>query len=756
MMSESTKGQPLLNGKTPPQLTPRWRVPAICLVLAAITFAVFGQTLHHEFIDFDDQEYVYENPVVARGLTFQGLFWAFSFHSSNWHPLTWLSHMLDCQFYGLNPGGHHLTNVLLHSATVILLFLVLRQMTGALWRSAFVAAVFAIHPLRVESVAWVAERKDVLSGLFFMLTIGAYLRFARHPWSPARYGLVVLLFALGLMCKPMLVTLPLVLLLLDYWPLQRMESARRLVMEKLPLLALSAAACVATLLAQHQTIQLGESVSLPHRLENALATCVLYLGQMVWPAGLAVFYPYPYGGLPLWKLALAGTLLAGLSAIALWQRRKQPWILVGWLWYLVMLLPVVGIIQVGGQAHADRYTYLPQIGIYVALTWLVAQWRLSRVALGGLMTGVIAVLMVCAWQQTAYWQNTETLWTRAVACTTGNDLAQCNLGTALQQKGRLNEAITHWEMALQINPNYGKAHNNLGAALQQKGKVNEAITHYQMALHSNPNNADVHNNLGFALAQKGRVDEAITHYQMALQIKPDYATAHNNLGLALAQKGRVDEAITHYQMALQINPNMAGTHDTLGLALLQKGNVDEAITQYQTALQISPKDAQVHNHLGIALRQKGRVDEAITQYQSALQISPKDAQVQNNLGTALVQKGRAAEALSHYQEALQIDPANAKVQNNLAWLLATCADASLRNGAKAVELARHANELSGGADPVLLGTLAAAFAEAGRFSDATQTAQKAMELARAAGRQDLVEELQGKLNRYQAGLPWRQ
>jgi tetratricopeptide (TPR) repeat protein len=766
-------------------------VPVICLGLAAMTFAVFGQTLTHEFVNVDDNDYVYHNPLVARGLTLRGLLWAFTrSRSGNWHPLTWLSHMLDCQLYGLHPGGHHLTNVLLHTATVILLFLVLRQMTGALWRSAFVAAVFAIHPLRVESVAWVAERKDVLSGLFFMLTIGAYLSYTRRPWSPVRYGLVMLLFALGLICKQMLVTLPLVLLLLDYWPLQRVESARRLVTEKSPLLALSAAAGVATLLAQDEGIKSGGSFSLPHRLGNALASSMIYLGQMVWPMRLAFLYPYPHNGPPLWEVALAVVLLAGLSAVAWHARRTRPWLLIGWLWYLVMLLPVVGIIQVGRQAHADRYTYLPQIGIYVALTWLVAQWRLSRVALGGLMTGVLAVLMACTWQQTAYWQNSETLWTRDLACTAGNDFAHFSLGTALAEEGRADEAITHYQMALQLNPNYAEAHYNLGIALAGKGRADEAITHYRMALQIDPNYARAHNNLATALMLKGRADEAITHYQMALQISPNYAEphvglgnallqqrnvneaitqyqmalqinpnyaeAHYALGNALAQKGRADQAINHWEMALQINPNNAEAHYYLGNALFQKGRADQAITHYQMALQINSNFAEAHYNLGLALARKGRADEAITQYQLTLQINPNSAKAHNNLGNALMKKGRAIEALSHYQQALQIEPANAKAQDNLAWLLATCADASLRNGAKAVELARQANELSGGADPGFLATLAAAFAESGRFSDATQTAQKAMELAQVAGQQDLVEQLKGELKRYQAGFPWRQ
>jgi Flp pilus assembly protein TadD len=598
----------------------RWRAPAVCLVLAAITFAVFGQTLTHEFINFDDNNYVYDNPVVAQGLTFKGIVWAFSCHASNWHPLTWLSHELDCQIYGLNPAGHHLTNVLLHTATVIALFLVLRQMTGALWRSAFVAAVFAIHPLRVESVAWVAERKDVLSGLFFMLTIGAYVCYARRPWSPVRYGLVMLFFALGLMCKPMLVTLPLVLLLLDYWPLQRVEPRKLtgLVLEKLPLLALSAASCVATVIAQAAIIKPVGSFPLPMRLANALVSCMVYLGQVVWPVGLAVFYPYPHNGLPAWEVGLAGTLLAGFSAVVWWWRRKQPWLLVGWVWYLVMLLPVAGIVQAGLQAHADRYTYLPQIGIYVAVTWLAAESRLSRGLLGGLMSGVLAVLMLCAWKQTAYWKDGESLWTHTLACTTDNEAA--------------------------------------------------------------------HYGLGLTLLQEERLDEAITHYQKALEINPDNAEAHNNLGNALQQKGKLDEAISHFQQAAEINPGLEKAH--------------------------------------------------------------------YNLGVALCQMGRGEEAISHFQQALQIKPGDPKIQNNLAWLLAVCPQASLRNGARAVELARQANALTSGEDPIILHTLAAAFAEAGRFPEAVETARHALALAGAQSNTGLAGQLQVEMKLYQAGKPF--
>jgi Flp pilus assembly protein TadD len=434
----------------------------------------------------------------------------------------------------------------------------------------------------------------------------------------------MLFFALGLMCKPMLVTLPLVLLLLDYWPLQRVESRKLsgLVLEKLPLLALSAASCVATVIAQAAIIKPVGSFPLPMRLANALVSCMVYLGQMVWPVGLAVFYPHPHDGLPAWEVALAGTLLAALSAVAWGERRKQPWLLIGWVWYLVMLLPVVGIIQVGSQAHADRYTHLPQIGIYVAVTWLVAEWggkwRAGGVAFGILMAAVLAVLMACAWKQTACWINSETLWTHALACTKGNYVAHNNLGNDLLQKERLDEAITCFQQALQIKPDYADAHYNLGNVLQQKGRVDEAIAHYQKALQINPGHAEAHNNLGNVLEQMGRVDEAVAHYQEALQINPGYTKAHNNLGNILLQKGRVDEAIAHYQKALQINPGYAKAHNNLGTALLQKGSVTKAIAQFQQALQINPDYAEARNNLGNALLQKGKVDEAITHLQKAL------------------------------------------------------------------------------------------------------------------------------------------
>ena len=845
-MPGEADSRPPESGSRPAGWTDRWTVPGVCLFLAAITFAVFGRTVHDDFVNYDDSVYVYESAQVTKGLTLNGIAQVF-IHGSydNWDPLTAISHMLDCQFYGLNAGGHHLTNILLHTATAILLFLVLRQMTGALWRSAFVAAVFAIHPLRVESVAWVTERKDVLSGLFFMLTIGAYVRYARRPWSPARYGLVVLLFALGLMSKPMLVTLPFVLLLLDYWPLKRYSHPAlaaggtgpvdlpgnfsvplRLIVEKIPLLVLSIALCVATVLVERFDIQSIEMCPLPLRIGNALVSYITYMWQMIYPAGLAVLYPYPAHGLPVWEIITAILVLASVSAGVFIWRRTRPYLLVGWLWYLIMLVPVIGIVQMGLQARADRYIYLPQIGLYVLLTWgaadLCAGWRHRRVVLGSLAAIVIASLSVDSCLQTAYWRNSESLWTHTLACTSDNFIAHNNLGNALLQKGKVEEAIAHFQkalqiypdyaeahynlgnvllhkgsvdeaiihyqralqikpdyaedcynlgaalikkgsvddaianyrMALQIKPNFAEAHYNLGNVLLQKGNLDEAIAHYQRALQINPDNAETHYNFGIALLQKGNLDEAIAHFQKALQIAPGYAEAHYNLGNALLKKGSVNEAITHYQKALQIKPDFAETHYNLGNVLLQKGNLDEAIAHYQKALQIKPDFAEAHNNLGNALLQEGNVDEAIAHFQKALQITPDLAKAHNNLGNALLRKGNVDDAIAHYQRALQITPDFAEAQKSLAWVLATCPQASLRNGNKAVELAQRANQLTGDGNPVVLGTLAAAYAEAGRFPEAMATAQRALQLADARSNTSLAEALRSQLKLYQAGLPF--
>jgi tetratricopeptide (TPR) repeat protein len=565
------------------------------------------------------------------------------------------------------------------------------------------------------------------------------------------------------------VTLPFLLLLLDYWPLRRLFAPPphhsttpplRLLLEKLPLFALAAGACALTVLAEREQIAIRANVSLPARLGNALVSYALYLRQMLWPAGLAPYYPEPKQGYLLWTIALCFLLLALITGgVWAWGRQRR-WLWVGWLWYLGMLTPMIGLVQASAFAHADRITYLPQIGLYLLLTWAVADlsagWRYRRAALGGSAAIILGALLVCARSQTAYWRDSETLWTHALACTTDNDVANNNLGFALFKKGQVDAAIPHFQTAIQYQSGNAHSWNNLGSALSEKGRVDEAIACFHKALQLKPDYAAAHYNFGIALLMKGQEDEAVAQYQKALDNNPDYANAHVNLGVVLLQKGRVDEAITHFQTALQIRPDHANAHINLGLALFQKGEVDEAIGHFQKALQTEPNNASAHNNLGTALLHKERVDEAIGHFQKALQIQADNADACFGLGNAFLHKGIPAEAIAQYQKALQIKPANPKAQNNLAWVLATCPEASLRNGNRALELARQANELTGGGDPIVLHTLAAALAETGQFDDAKLKVQKAIELAPAAGRQDLEGQLKDELKQYEAGLPVRQ
>ena len=642
----------------------RFAVSAVCGLLAAMIWFVFGQTLHHGFVNYDDNRYVYENPIVQKGLTWAGFRWAFTHLAvDNWHPLTWLSHMLDCELYGLKPAGHHLTNVLLHTATVILLFLVLRRMTslrgdatatptGALWRSAFVAAVFAIHPLRVESVAWVAERKDVLSGLFFMLTLWAYAFYVQKAESrkqkaetggrfPASifYLLALFFYALGLMSKPMLVTLPLVLLLLDYWPLGRWQMAdgrwqilRRLVLEKLPFFALAAASCVVTVFAQQEALLSLERFPLLLRFGNAAISCVAYLGQMFWPVRLAVLYPFAAGDVSLASVLFSLAVLAGVSTWALVRRRRQPYWLTGWLWYLITLLPVIGLIQVGSQARADRYTYLPQIGIYLLLTWaaadLGANWRRGRALLGLGATALLAALMVTARAQAAHWRNSETLWTHTLASTTGNVAAHNNLGEALREMGRTDEAMAQFRAALQIQPNSAKAHNNLGSILAQKNEADAAIAQFEKALQLQPRNWQAHGNLASVLFyQKGRADEAMAHCQQALEIRPNLAQAHIILGHILLQKGRDAEAMAQYQAVLQTEPDSPIVLNNIGWILATSPdanlrNGEQALRYAQRACAITENSVPaLVSDLAAAYAEAGRYDEAVAAAQHACELA---------------------------------------------------------------------------------------------------------------------------------------
>ena len=580
------------------------------LLLLAVVL-VFGQTVRHEFINFDDSLYVYDTPQVTGGLSLRGIGWAFTtLRTGNWHPLTWLSLMLDGEVCGPRPWGYHLTNVLLHAAAAILLFQVLWHMTGNLWPAAFVAAVFAIHPLRAESVAWAAERKDVLSGCLFMLTLAAYLGYVRRPFSVMRYSVVLATYALGLMTKPVLVTLPFVLLLLDYWPLGRIakprpsnaprgetgsrglvdgDTLRRVLCEKFLLLLLAAASCVITFKAQKGAMVPLENVSFTPRIANALVSYAAYLGDFFRPVGLALFYPHLKSRLVLsdWRPIVALLFLAFLSVLAILVRRRRPYLLVGWFWYLGMLTPMIGFVQVGAQGKADRYTYLPQIGLCIAISWgaaaMVGSGRCRRQLCAAVSTAAIAALMICAWRQTALWHNGEILWRHVLACTSRNDLAHNNFGTWLAERGRIREAVPHFAAALDINPRYRDAARNLGRA------------------------------------------------RALIGLKADPA-------------------------------------------------------DWRDWLRLCPND-------GVLL-------------------------------------------------------------NETAWLLATDADPLIRNGPAAVALAEQAIHLAGHTNPPLLDTLAAAYAEAGRFPEAVSTEQQAITLAAAVGNAEAIEEFRTRLRRYQAGQPY--
>ena len=597
--------RPSIQPRRPPKMNRRWLAVGVCVCVAVLTWVVFGQTLRHDFINYDDPRYVYENTKITSGLNIAGIAWAFThIHSENWHPLTTISHMLDCQLYGLKAGWHHLTNVLLHTIATILLFIALRQMTGALWRSAFVAAVFAIHPLRVESVAWIAERKDVLSGVFFMLTLLAYVHYVRAP-SIGRYLFVAVVFTFGLMSKPMLVTLPFVLLLLDYWPLSRIRDPfcdirRRLltlVLEKIPLIALSAVSSAVTFFAQRGAVGWTEQLPVLARINNAVVSYVAYIWQMLWPVKLAVFYPHPEYRLPLWEIILSLLLLLGFTAAAIALRKRRPYFITGWLWYLGMLVPVIGLVQVGWQGRADRYTYLPQIGLYIVATWAVADftalWRRQRTILSAAAILTIAVLSSRAWIQTSYWRDSETLFTHALAVTSNNDVAENNLGIVFLRKGQLDDAISLLQAAVDLRPENSPAHENLAKALLQKGQVTDALVHYRKLLELQPDNIEVHNIVGTVLIQQGRIREGVEEWQKVLSIQPDNGNAMSNLAWVFATSP--DESLRDGAQAVQLAEEalrISGRRipvifRTLAAAYAEKGMFSQAIQTAQRGIELA-------------------------------------------------------------------------------------------------------------------------------------------------------------------------
>jgi tetratricopeptide (TPR) repeat protein len=674
----------------------------ICLFLVIAILLVYWQVRNYSFVNYDDRQYVTQNHYVNTGFTLESIKWSFTaIHASNWHPLTWLSHMLDCQIYGMNPGQHHLTNVLLHILNTLLLFLVFKRMTGKLWQSGFVAALFALHPLHVESVAWVAERKDLLSTFFWMLTLWSYTRYVERS-EFYQYLLVVLFFILGLLAKPMLVTLPFVLLLLDYWPLRRFELGSRgesdsqqrrfyfgLLWEKMPLFFLSALSSVVTYIAQESSGAVNSLAVIPFhiRIANATVSYASYIEKMIWPHHLAVFYPYPES-ISSWKIAGAGLLFGGISVAVCKMVRTKPYVAVGWLWYIGTLVPVIGIVQVGVQKMADRYTYVTLIGLFIIIAWgvpdILVRWRHKRVILAVSTTFILSAVMICTWFQIKNWQNSITLFEHALNVTVDNSVAHINLGEALAGQGKIDAAVSHYHEALRIKPNLAAPHLNLGVALKEGGKLGEAINHFSKVLGLKSDCAEAHYELGDTLSRKGDFTSAIEHYLEAVRIKPEYAKVYNNLGVILARQNKDKEAIVHFYKAVQIDSTYAGAYYNLGKIFANQDKIEDAILNYKKTLHFSPENTQ-----------------------------------------ALY---------------------------NLSWILASHKDKEFRNGEEAVRLAQRLCKITQYQQPLALDALSAAYAETGRFDEAVLTAKKALKLALDNGPEELAAGLKKRLELYQKGL----
>ena len=750
--------------------------------LALVTLALYLPVLGFNFIEYDDQQYVTDNPHVQAGLTWSGFRWAFGFHAGNWHPLAWLSHMMDCQLFGARAGGHHFTNVLLHTATTLLLFAALKRMTGLVWRSAAVAALFAWHPLHVESVAWVAERKDVLCAFFWMLTLWCYAkrdecrvmrereksRITHH--ASRHYWLTFLFFALALMAKPMAVTLPFVLLLLDFWPLKRftiydlrfttaaalLQKPRltvfQVVAEKIPFFMLAFAGCFLTLKAQAIAIVSTGGLTVPQRLAHTLAAYDHYVWAMFWPGKLAVYYPYVISLAPE-TVALAGVVLLLVTALALKNFRQRPWLIVGWLWFLGTLVPVIGLVQVGDQAWADRYTYLPLIGLFVPLVWTAVEVIKNKTVLRTLAVTASVAMLATTSLQLRHWKNTWTLFDHANKVTHENYMAITVLASQLAKQNKLDEAIALYHQALGYKPTFPETHFFLGNAFDQLGRPDEAVAEYEKALWFKPMQEQTHIFLGIVLGKQKKYAEAITNYEAALRIAPDSAVAHNNLARIFHTQGRLDDAIVHYRAALEINPKLALAHNNLGILLLQKNNLADGTAQLREALRLNPTNAETQFNLALALNQQRQWSEAAGLFFKTVTASSANPKAHCEYAAALAHTQKTREAMSEYAAALLVQPDYPDALDGLAWILSTAANAKFRNGAEAVKMAGRACELTGQKDAEKLKTLAAALAEAGKFDEA----QNNLRLALAAAADAEEKKLCGRMaESFAKSQPWRE
>ena len=705
---------------------------ALCLVAAIIV--IYGKTRYFDFVGYDDELYVTQNLHVQKGISLEGIKWAFTtFHTANWHPLTWLSHMLDCKLYGLNPAGHHWTNVELHIANTLLLFYILFRMTGALWQSAFAAALFALHPLHVESVAWVAERKDVLSTFFGLLSTVAYYGYIKKS-SPEYYLLVIVLLSLSLMAKPMMVTLPFVLILMDFWPLRRfrlqgnvslnpeksikniIKRNYRIISEKIPFLIPVAISCVVTFFAQKSQGAVKALWALPmkYRIENTVVSYVKYVLKTIWPHKLAVFYPHPQNTIPLWQIVGGALLIAVACYGAIRLVKEYPYILVGLFWYLGTLVPVIGLVQVGDQGMADRYTYIPLIGIFIIVSWGVpdllnmlrdrrseirgrrSERRGRRTEVRGLksevgnlrpeilsgVTGLFSkrrfqeiflgisagiILVALSWNtffQLNFWKNGVTLFEHAISVTNNNYQAENNLGTAYGSKN-LDKAIFHYKAALKINPGYATALYNLGTIYEKKSRKDEAIRYYLKALKVKPNYFDALNNIGIVFYHKGEYDKAVSYFKRALKAQSNKTGARLNLANVLFLQSKPDEAVSEYQKILQTDSKNADAHYNLAYVLSSENKIDEAVHHYNETLKIDPKYSKAYYNLGNILMRQGKIREALVYFAKAIQFKPDYVQVYNKLGLTLFKQGKLDKAKVLFSKALRIDPDYSEAYKNL-------------------------------------------------------------------------------------------
>ncbi|MBC2716515.1 MAG: tetratricopeptide repeat protein [Desulfobacteraceae bacterium] len=636
-----------------------FRKTIIPIFIIAVTLFVYWNIQSFDFINFDDDQYVAENQFVQKGISLDNIKWAFGFSKEAinfyWHPLTWISHMTDCHFFGLNAGMHHLTSLLIHIFNTLLLFFIFHQMTGAFWRSALIATLFAVHPINVDSVAWIAERKNVLNTLFWMITMLAYIYYARRPGF-RRYLLIIIPFMLGLASKPMLVTLPCVLLLIDFWPLGRMNlfqsgnhfdldsgrlsfqeiPVRHLILEKIPLFILSFITVGISVLSVHITQQIvpDDAIPMSLRTANALVSYIKYIVKIIWPHDLAVFYPFP-AAIPAWQPAAAGLILTGISIGILLKIKKAPYLLTGWLWYLGTLFPVIGIFQQGlWPEMSDRWAYVPQIGLFIIFSWgsfaIISRVPRHKTIVSFLTPAIIIALMLVSRHQASYWANSATLFRHNLDVTENNPVAHFYLGAALATNGQIDQAIDHYYQSLALKES-DEVHNNLGNALAQKGQIDQAIKHINIALKKNPLNHQALNNMGNVFLEMGEPDNAIIYFNRALHAAPQITEIHNNIGNALLQKNMPNEAISHFNIILNDDPYHIEANINMGVALIRLNRIDAAITHYQAALKAAPEIAEAHNNLGVLLLQKGQSDEAKTHFETAIRLRPGYANARSNL-----------------------------------------------------------------------------------------------------------------------------